>query len=199
MRFLLLLAVLTGTVTGCALRTSHSTEWSRLEAEQEIFEAVLDTVLATWRSERLLVRRLTSRGFIQEQLPDRFLASLEEFPGLSAEAAADFLSANEEPRLIGEMKHPRFRVELVDDSVLTALQSTGSSDLRDSWRRVRDHFEGATTIVRYSRPGFNAERDHAFLVVNYGCGPLCGAGYNILMRRGTRGWYVARLVNTFVA
>lgn len=199
MRSLLLLAVLGAAVTGCLWNAAEAREWSRLEAEGEIFSAVMDSVFGSLDSDRLLVRATTSRGFIQEQLPDVFRRSMEEFPDLNAEAAADFLRINQEPRRIQAIEHHRFRVEIVDDSVFAGFHDDDSPDPREYWTRVRDRFGGATTIVSFSRPGFSVDRNEAFVVVNYGCGSLCGAGYNILMRRSADGWHVARLVNTWVS
>ena len=199
MRSALLVVFLACSGVGCVWSATEAQEWSRLDAEDEVFAAVLDSLFGSSHSDRRLVVRGTTWGVVPEQSPDVFRRSLEDFPELSPDAASDFLRINREPRRIEAIEHDRMRVEIVPDSVFTEFHGEDPEDPRVYWRRVRERFGGATTVVSFSRPGFNVARSEAFVEVGYLCGYLCGAGYEVLLRRSSDGWYVARLVRTSVS
>jgi hypothetical protein len=52
-------------------------------------------------------------------------------------------------------------------------------------------------VVALSRPGFGEDRREAVLVVDYFCGPRCGAGHYVLLRRSAAGWRVIEAAPTW--
>jgi hypothetical protein len=193
-------AMLAATATGgCTARVRTPPEWDRLEAEEGVFVAVLNRVAADRHARRLLVRRKTSLGFLHEQLPDHFGKSVHAFRVLDSTAAEDFARMNEQSRSIERIGHTESRVDVVDDSVLGNPDATGSNDFFGHWHRLRDRFGDGTAVVTLSRPGFDRARKKAVMVLTYACGALCGAGYNVILRKEDTGWVVAKMVETWVS
>jgi hypothetical protein len=62
------------------------------------------------------------------------------------------------------------------------------SDSIDSWPRFRAAFPGARGFTSLSRVGWDPVSSQALVIVGTGCGPLCGSGYVVLLRRESGTW-----------
>jgi hypothetical protein len=133
-------------------------------------------------------RRADTRLALQESaaaLPARAYAELESsVPGLDPTTWAAFVARRRAPGpACGSLPNGR-PVVLVPDSVLRALPS---GDPEVYWAAFRRRYSGATGLTAVSAVGESADGRQALLVVNHGCGGLCGWGYVVLLGRGRPG------------
>jgi len=71
-----------------------------------------------------------------------------------------------------------------------ALRDIGHSPV--TWRqRMAERFQGLRVTYQLSRPGFSRDLRRAAVRVESDCGPVCGAGSLVTLRRGPDGrWTV---------
>lgn len=76
-------------------------------------------------------------------------------------------------------------VHLADADYQRLTEKTPGSDF---WTRFRERFQDAVGLLTYSTTRLNTDAGVAALVVDFGCGFLCGNGGAFLMRRTGTGW-----------
>jgi hypothetical protein len=58
------------------------------------------------------------------------------------------------------------------------------------WRIFYKRFPHSSGFLDFSRVGFNREGDQAFVYASRSCGGLCGEGWYVLLKKGSRGWLI---------
>lgn len=82
-----------------------------------------------------------------------------------------------------------------------AIDSTFERDSRKpaGWDNFYQQFPGSSGFVKVSLPAFTSAGDHAVVLVESGCGLLCGQGLYIELRKEQDAWKVSRLETAWIA
>jgi hypothetical protein len=67
------------------------------------------------------------------------------------------------------------------------------------WAAFRDRFGGAWGLIRLSRVGFSLDGTQALMSMSGSCGPLCGSGDYVLLRKIDGRWRVAARVMAWIS
>jgi hypothetical protein len=116
-----------------------------------------------------------------------------------AATLADYLERGQSrARLDAHAFKARGRVELVTPEALAALV-TSPAGPNEYWRAFYARFPGSTGSISFSRPGYDATRNHALLHYGHRCGGRCGDGGYVLLERRDDKWVVLRRVVTWMS
>jgi hypothetical protein len=80
-------------------------------------------------------------------------------------------------------------VRFIEKKELDRLMRQGP----DSWVHFQKRFGSGVKLIRLSRIARNDEGTVALLCISYSCGPLCGKGHLVLLRRESGFWRVERI------
>jgi hypothetical protein len=115
-------------------------------------------------------------------------------PEVDRSTAVDFLFESQQRRSavlpLADLS-PNLRVIQPLPSEVRSFFQT-DEDLEAQWKKLREKYEDASSILRFSGIGFSSNFDQAVFVVSMSCGSLCGAGTLVLMQRKEEGWQVVK-------
>ena len=157
-------------------------------AESEVQSAVLDSFFVHSGIERLVLVDSSVRGaghFVDED----YSSALRSLGALPAGVREDFERKRDQ---VVRIEGLRTRVPVVffrrDDS--EALRSARNPT--EYWQRFYERFPQSSGRLAVSRVGFSADGQYALMLVDYGCGGLCGGTvYYLLTRQGSQ-WRTVR-------
>lgn len=159
-----------------------------------VYAAVLDSFFVHPGTQRLLVRPRTVTGVrhIDDADYASGLASLGQLPaGLQADFQSHRLEHNPIPPI-----PTRVPTIIFDDSMAAGLPRT---DPDAFWAAFERRFPGTNGIIALSPVGFSADRRAAMVMVDFGCGGLCGGTVYYLLQLRNRRWVVIRSVQVRVS
>jgi hypothetical protein len=109
---------------------------------------------------------------------------------------ADFEAARAQRRAIGLLptKRPTSILGAADRRRLQEQR-----DPRDYWAAFFRLFPGSPGVIELSRVGFSRDEQWALVLVEYGCGALCGGTLYVLVQRVGARWHVVRKAQPRVA
>jgi hypothetical protein len=87
-------------------------------------------------------------------------------------------------------------VVLLDRAALAALSRDNP---RRYWTEFDQRYPSTNGIISLSAIGYSADGNRAVLMVDVGCGELCGNGYIVVAKRERGKWYLAKIQNTWVS
>ena len=171
----LLLVALLSTYSGGQSRPS-------VTAESEVQSAVLDSFFVRPGIERLVIVDSTVRGadhFVDED----YASALRRLGTLPAGLREDFERKRAAATKLADLR-TRVPVEIFTAEDRAALRS--AQNPTEYWRRFDARFPRSSGLIAMSRVGFSADGEHALMLVDYGCGGLCGGTvYYLLTRQGS--------------
>lgn len=151
---------------------------------QEVYAAVLREMFGGDDTSRLLVIRSETSGLL-----DCTNARLRRFEGVAAETLADYARKDESPRRLSRVPGVgagQFFLDVEQYEMLFADR------YGNGWEDFNSRFPNSLGYTTLSAVGFNRGRDEAFLYAGRGCGPLCGDGWHVLLKKGAHGWFIER-------
>lgn len=112
---------------------------------------------------------------------------LRALPGVHRSAALNLMQrqAFDEPVRLPAVLPANVAVNLVDPQVLRSLFREG---VEDGWALFSERFPRSVGIASFSSAGLSADGQQAVFIFEHSCGPLCGTGNAVLMRRAAAGW-----------
>ncbi len=91
---------------------------------------------------------------------------------------------------LGRRLHIRVKYLLLTENQLDHLFKRDLSNGWDSYWKT--HGRHATGLLSFSRVGYNATKDKAFVYASESCGTLCGDGYSFVLTKQKGTWRVAQ-------
>ena len=153
-------------------------------AECEAVAAVLDTLATAPGAHQIVLGDSTLDGPASESLDERVGA----IPELASSTRASFLRRSMETRAVCRPLSVRVPVTYVANRDVHALYK-GDNDAY--WRDFYARYAGAAGFTHVSRVGLSTDERQALLVVENGCGDLCGSIVLVLLERSANGaWRV---------
>lgn len=155
-------------------------------ADPAVYRAVLDSMSAPQggnRPSRLVV--IDSTLTVQPQDLE-----LDRLSGVDSTAISDFQKRNSESHSLRYLSLPDLSVPVVLVSRQT-LQSFLHNGPEPYWSEFYRRYPGSSASISFSSIGYSANGNVALLVVEQGCGTLCGALSNVVVRRERGRWRVA--------
>jgi hypothetical protein len=108
--------------------------------------------------------------------------------GIRADTVASYMAQNRAQRRLEDRFDLPFRVFLLSAEDFNGILSRRGPE--EAWQTLYQKYPHSLGVLTFSRVGFNALRDQAFVYGQIVCGDLCGGGdYYFLVRTG-RGWKV---------
>ena len=168
--------------------------------EYNIYKVVLKELFIKPDTKQLVIHKFTSGEFIGEQQSSQFqLLDRENIP-VESETIENYNTLNKESVKLKYDFGTSTKVNLVTDAELRTILETFKAD--KSGKAYTDalmkKYE-TTTIIRFSRVGFNKSKNQALLHVGYTCGFVCGQGRYIILSKKNDGWIIKRTVMSWVS
>ena len=167
-----------------ALLSTYSAGQSRpsVTAESEVQSAVLDSFFVRPGIERLVIVDSSVRG-ADHYVDEDYARALGRLGTLPAGLRQDFERKRSAVTKVADLR-TRVPVDFFTAEDRAALRSAQNPTAY--WRRFDARFPRSSGLIAVSRVGFSADGEHALMLVDYGCGGLCGGTvYYLLTRQGS--------------
>jgi hypothetical protein len=154
-------------------------------SDPAVYRAVLDSMSvpqARHRPTQLVV--IDSTFTVQAQDLE-----IEKVPEVDKAAIFDFQDRNNESRSVRYLSSLDLSVPVVLVSRHT-LESFLHNGPEPYWEEFYRRYPGSNGSISFSSIGYSADGNLAILVVDQGCGSLCGALSNVVVKRGLGRWRV---------
>jgi hypothetical protein len=154
-------------------------------SDPAVYRAVLDSMSvpqARRRPTRLVV--VDSTFTVQAQDLE-----IEKVPEVDKAALSDFQERNNESRSVRYLSLLDLSVPVVLVSRHT-LESFLHNGPEPYWEEFYRRYPGSNGSISFSSIGYSADGNLAILVVDQGCGSLCGAVSNVVVKRALGRWRV---------
>jgi len=115
---------------------------------------------------------------------------LDKLPGVDSTAISDFQKRNRESHSLRYLASPDLSVPIVLVSRQT-LQSFLHNGPEPYWSEFYRRYPGSAGSISFSSIGYTVDGNVAVLVVEHGCGSLCGTLSNVVVKRERGRWRVA--------
>ena len=164
-------------------------------ADPAVYRAVLDSMYVPQGANRPTQLVLIDSTFtIQPQ----GLEELYKLPGVDSAAVSEFQKRNSESHSLKYLSSADFSppVVLVSRQTLQSFLHNGPDAY---WSEFYRRYPGSGGSISFSSIGYSADRSVALLMVDQGCGTLCGAGSNVVVKREGGRWRVAIIQITVVS
>lgn len=197
---------------GCSI-ASRSRPASLESDDAIVYAVVLDSMFRNpSRRERAMMVLLDSTDtYLREELVPEFWTDMYNTPGVDSAAVVDFelrskRSISLKPAVDTISVRSGWRLELVSSAVLRDIEKTDTTAEAKQlccagkyWHAFYLQYPDAVVSVSLSAIGYNREGDAAVLVVEYGCGPLCGGGDIVALRRSSGRWRIVGIFEMWVS
>ena len=114
---------------------------------------------------------------------------VEKMPEVDKAALSDFQERNNESRSVRYLSSLDLSVPVVLVSRHT-LESFLHNGPEPYWEEFYRRYPGSNGRISFSSIGYSADGNLAILVVDQGCGSLCGALSNVVVKRALGRWRV---------
>jgi len=155
-------------------------------ADPAVYRAVLDSMSGPQggrRPTRLVVIDSTFTAQPQD-------LELDKLPGVDSAAIADFKKRNSESHSLRYLSSLDLSIPIVLVSRET-LQSFLHNGPEAYWSEFYRRYPGSRGEISFSSIGYSADGNLALLVLDRGCGSLCGEISDVVVRRERGRWRVA--------
>ena len=128
--------------------------------------------------------------------PDREFHELPQDWAMSSELSAELLRRSKEP-----FQWPRetcARVHVVDEAQIEALFANDDRK-PPGWENFQNAFPGSIGLTRISLPAFTANHDRAVVYEEWTCGPLCGTGLYVELKKRRGSWHVTKKAAAWIS
>ena len=165
-----------------------------------MYRAVLDSMFIPHRSNRItqLVILDSTSTLRRENLVPGVFRVLHQLPGVDSAAIEDFETRNLEPHSLKYLPTLglNFPIVLVTRESLRTLPR---EDPDTYWDAFYKRYPGSSGSISFSAIGYGANGSIALLMVDQGCGSLCGAGHNVVVKREGGRWRLITIQQTWVS
>ena len=206
------LALLASAFKGSAL-VSQAPNLGGRPDDAAIYAVVLDSVFkhAVYRERDLLVINDSTTIFRREALIPGFWSDFNRVPGVDSVQIADFERRSRTAIALGPISATitsriDWRIQLVSTATRAAIPRSGKSQdgkpltSADAfWDGFYRKFPGAVGGIALSAVGYNRDADRAVLLIDVGCGGLCGRGRIVSLRRDGGIWRIVAILGTWVS
>ena len=193
---------------GCVHRNEVGSVHAR-SADLAVYRAVLDSMFVKAAPSgivQLVVLDKTS-VFTRATYVGSVFDGFYQLPGVDTAAVRDFEAQSRVTHSLESLARLALRIpiKLVSVETLKSLlsQPPDSSiqhlDPDMYWKRFYKQYPGSLGQISLSAIGYNAKGDWAILMVDQGCGSLCGNGYMVSVRRTGGEWRIANIQRTWVS
>lgn len=168
-------------------------------SDLEVYRAVLDSMFtprAQSRFSRIAV--VDSTQVFKRENSVALIQSLIEVPGVDSAVARDFAARSYQAHSLKGLSSLRLRmpVLLLDRRALALLPR---ADPEKYWTEFYQRFPDTNGLISLSAIGYSADGNLGVLMVDVGCGGLCGNGYIVVAKRESGKWHLATVRNTWVS
>ena len=165
----------------------------------EVYAAVLDSMFAPGpvsRYSRIAV--VESTEVFKRENSKALIESLIKLPQVDSTAARDLATRSYEAHSLKSIAvlHLRMPVILLGHS---SLDSLPRPDPDEYWTEFYRRFPNTNGLISLSAIGYSASGTIGVLMVDVGCGSLCGNGYIVVVKRDRDKWHIAHIENTWVS
>ena len=157
-------------------------------ADPDVYRAVLDSIASAERGRRP-TRLVVSDSTFTVQPQE---LELDKMPGVDGASIADFARRNNDSRSLRYLSSLNTSVPIVLVSRKT-LESFLGNGPEAYWSAFYHKYPGSNGSIAFSSIGYSADASVAVLVVETGCGSLCGALSNVVAKREGRRWHVTAI------
>jgi hypothetical protein len=168
-------------------------------SDLDVYKAVIDSMFVP-RAASVVTRLaiLDSTEVFKRENSTALVHSLLKLPEVDSAMALDLAARSYERRSLKGLTTVRLRMPLL---LLDrrALASLPREDPDKYWREYYQRFPGVSGIIELSAIGYSADGSAGVLMVDTGCGSLCGNGYIVVVKRDRGLWRLARIQNTWVS
>jgi hypothetical protein len=137
--------------------------------EYSVYSALINTRFLRGKTNLAVIDARTQLHFNNAVVPKEF---------------DELLAKNEKTYILARRFRLRVKYLLLGDDQLDFLFKPDPKDWDIYWKR----YPRATGLLAFSRVGFNARRNKAFVYASEICGPLCGYGYSFLLVKENGVW-----------
>ena len=179
---------MSGFVVSLLLTALASADTTRLRLERQVQAAVVDSLFVHDTTRRVAIGDSTVSGgshFVSED----YQSALRMLGAMPAGLRSDFDSVRGRRVPVGVLALRR-PVVLVNAAARAALRA--KRDPRAYWAEFYRRFPGSPGYIEVSRVGFSRDQRTALVLVEYGCGGLCGGTLYVLLQRSATGWRILR-------
>jgi hypothetical protein len=126
------------------------------------------------------------------------LADFHKLPEVDSGVIRDFALRNGRPHSLNALKalSAKLTITLVEGKVLRSLPH---GDPEKYWEEFYKLYPRSTGHISLSSIGYDRYRSVAMLVVERGCGSLCGSGDIVTLKRVGAKWHVTGIQNMWVS
>lgn len=184
MRIRLRILALCAVLSACA----HAQRLSAPDVHSQdpgVYRAVLDSIASPGRG-----RRPTQLVVIDSTLTAQSQdLELVKMPGVDSATIVDFEKRNTESRSLIYLSSLNTTVPIVLVAQ-KSLQSFLHNGPEPYWSEFYRRYPGSNGSIAFSSIGYSTDGKIAVLVVDQGCGSLCGALSNVVAKREGARWHV---------
>jgi hypothetical protein len=165
----------------------------------EVYRAVLDSMFAPRTgsgSRRIAV--LDSTETFPAENSAAVIATLLRTPEVDSVAARNLAARSQDAHSLKALGGFRLRSPLVLVDRL-AIADLPRQDPDKYWAGFYERFPGTNGLTALSAVGYSASGDAAVLMVDVGCGSLCGNGYVVVVKLERGVWRIAKIEGTWVS
>lgn len=158
-------------------------------ADPAVYRAVLDSMSAPQGGNRPTQSVVTDSTFtVQSQDIDEFY----RLAGVDSAAVVDFHKRNRVSHSLRYLSSPSpaFPIVLVSRQTLESFLHNGPESY---WNEFYRRYPGSNGSFSFSSIGYSADGNVAVLMVEHGCGSLCGTLSNVVVNRERDRWRVAAI------
>lgn len=154
-------------------------------ADAAVYLAVLDS-MSIWRGGKRATQIVVTDRTLTVQPQD---LEMEKLPEVDKAAISDFQERNNESRSVRYLSSANlsFPVVLVSSDTLDSFLHNGPEPY---WKEFYRRYPGSNGSISFSSIGYSTDGNLAVLVVDTGCGSLCGAVSNVVVKRTLGRWRV---------
>jgi hypothetical protein len=156
----------------------------------DVYRAALDSV----RTPGKTIILLDSTGYMAEWVRD-MRATLQDSTGLPADLTDRFRAINQQKARIDSQFFTGRQIRVIPFRDLPFSTSRPV----EMWPRFRRLYPDAEGVFRLSRVAYNDDGTRAVVIIESGCGYLCGVGRIVVLTRKLDGWSVTELVEIWQA
>jgi hypothetical protein len=193
---------------GCVHRNEDGNGSAR-SVDLAVYRAVLDSMFVKAAPSRIVQLVVLDKTFVLKRATSvgSEFDAFYRLAGADTTAVRDLEALSREAHSLEALARLPLRipVKLVSVETLKSLlsQPPDSSiqhlDPDMYWKRFYKQYPGSLGQISLSAIGYSANGDWAILMLDQGCGSLCGNGYMVSVRRTGGEWRIANIQRTWVS
>jgi hypothetical protein len=192
-------SLLVVSAAACAAR-SAATLPDVHSADQAVYRAVLDSLFVPHNSSRVThLVIVDSTSTYRLDVPGaEAVRALYRIPGIDSAAIRDYETRNLQPHSLKYLPTLGLRLPVVL-ATSESLRVVPGEGPEKYWNRFYQRYPHSGGSIILSAIGYNVKGDVAILMVEHGCGGLCGSGSTVVVRRDDGRWHLIAVQNLWMS